>query len=402
MLNKKTLYLFAAFFVMYELTNYLSNDMIMPAMPEVVRQFNATSEDIALSLTFFIIGGSTLQIFLAPIADYLGKRKVLLFGNLLFLIATIVIPLSHTIYQFLAARFFQGMGMCFIFIGYAMIHELFDDIAAVKITALLSNISIFAPLTGPIIGTAITSVSRWEFVFIVSGVFGIVSFIGLFKFMPQGKIHTDTINIKQILNSYKNIFTNKIFIQGIIAFGLSIVPLIGWIGISPAIILQNQHQSFSIYVIYQCFVFGGYVISSIIINRIVGRFSFYSLVNWGSKVSFAGLIIAGLFCQLNTWFVVLGMMIYALGVGLYSGSLIRISLSSTGESMSLSSASMTLINCIFLSMGLEVCNKVSHFFNYSIQAFALTNLIIAIPVFLLVRNFAKINKDREWLEHMKS
>lgn len=264
MLNKKSLYLFAAYFVLYELTNYLSNDMIMPAMPEVVRQFHAPLQNIALSLTFFIIGGSTLQVFLAPIADYIGKRKVLLFGNLLFLVATVVIPFSHSINQFLAARFFQGMGMCFIFIGYAMIHELFDDVAAVKITSLLSNISIFAPLAGPLIGTIITSISRWEFVFIVSGVLGIISYIGLYKFMPQGKIHADTIDIRQILKSYKNIFTHRIFIQGMVAFGLSIVPLIGWIGISPAIILENQHQPFKTYVIYQCFVFGGYVISSTI------------------------------------------------------------------------------------------------------------------------------------------
>ncbi|MCE3267938.1 MAG: hypothetical protein K0R49_190, partial [Burkholderiales bacterium] len=35
---------------------------------------------------------------------------------------------------------------------------------------------------------------------------------------------------------------------------------------------------------------------------------------------------------------------------------------------------------------------------FSIIAFAVINLIIAVPVFLLVRTFARINKDRTWHE----
>lgn len=396
MSNKKSFYFFAAYFVLYEMTNYLSNDMIMPSMPQIVRQFHAPLTDIALSLIYFIIGGSVLQIFLAPLADYIGKRKILLFGNLLFLVATLVIPFSHSINQFLAARFFQGMGMCFIFIGYAMIHELFDDIAAVKITSILSNVSVFAPLAGPLIGTAIVSVSRWEFVFIVSGVLGTISFFGLYKYMPQGKRHTDKIDIKQIIKSYKNILTHKTFIIGIMSFALSMIPFISWIGTSPAIILENQHQSLKVYAIYQCFIFGGYAISNTLINIMAGRIGFYKLISYGSKISFSGLVCAGALCTVSTKFVIFGMMLYALGIGLYTGSLIRIALSSTGESMNQSAASMTLVMCVIMFLGLETCNRLLHFFNYSINAFALINLAIAVPVFLLVRNFAKINKDRQW------
>ncbi|HLX54344.1 MAG TPA: MFS transporter, partial [Aquella sp.] len=292
MSNKRTFHLFAAYFVLYELTNYLSNDMIMPSMPQIVRQFHAPLTDVALSLIYFIIGGSVLQIFLAPLADYIGKRKILLFGNMLFLIATLVIPFSHSINEFLAARFFQGMGMCFIFIGYSMIHELFDDVAAIKITSILSNIAVFAPLTGPLVGTAIVSVSRWEFVFIVSGILGTISFFGLYKYMPQGKRHTDRIDIGQIIVSYKNIYTHKIFIIGIMAFALSMIPFISWIGTSPAIIMENQHQPLKVYAIYQCIIFSGYAFSNIMVNIIAGRISFYKLISYGSKISFFGLIFA--------------------------------------------------------------------------------------------------------------
>ena len=44
------------------------------------------------------------------------------------------------------------MGICFYFIGYAAIHESSDAVEAVKITSLLANIAIFAPLAGPVLG----------------------------------------------------------------------------------------------------------------------------------------------------------------------------------------------------------------------------------------------------------
>src|SRR6185312_6058964 len=181
--RKKLLY-FSMFFLLYELTIYLANDMIMPGMLQVVSHFNASKNTIVLSLSLYVLGGSLLQIFLGPIADRVGKRKVLLSGNLLFLAATFCIPFTTSMDQFLTARFFQGMGTCFIFIGYAMVHELFDDAEAVKLTTILSNAGIFAPLIGPVVGSAIVSQLHWKYVFIVSLLSGAIAFAGLFRFMP--------------------------------------------------------------------------------------------------------------------------------------------------------------------------------------------------------------------------
>jgi len=144
--TRKNLILFALFFIIYEFNAYIANDMIMPGMMVVVNEFHSPLENIAKSLSLFIIGGSSLQIFLGPLCDYLGKRNILLAGNLLFLLASGVIPCVQSINQFLAARYFQGLGLCFIFIGYATIHELFNDKTAVKLCSLIANISVFAPL----------------------------------------------------------------------------------------------------------------------------------------------------------------------------------------------------------------------------------------------------------------
>lgn len=396
MFKKNPLIIFALYFVLYEVTVYLSNDMIMPAMPQIADQFHAPLSSIALSLTAYVIGGSTLQLFIGPIADIIGKRKVLLFGNILFLIMTIIIPFSSSMTLFLTARFFQGMGLCFIFIGYSVIHELFNDKDAVKLMSILANITIFAPLAGPLIGSSITLVSRWEFVFIISALLSILSLWGLHRYMPPGKITVSQINVREIFKSYINIVKNRTFFLGIMTSGLSIVPMISWIGLSPVMILERLHQSTFTYLGCQSTIFGGFILSSLLIQFMAGRFSFYQIIKAGSIISLIGLITAATCSWFSLYLMTFGLFIYAFGFGLYNGILIRVGLSDTGETMTMSSAVMSLIFGMFLSIGLEMANKICGYFDYSIQSFAMFSGVIGILIFILAQYFAHHVKDRAW------
>src|ERR1700677_583740 len=108
--------------------------MIMPAMVSIIDYFNAPESAIELSVTAFLMGGASLQLFLGPLSDRLGRRPIMLFGCLLFLVATLILPFSKTITQFLLARFFEGMGLCFIgVVGYAALNEIFDEKDAIRI-----------------------------------------------------------------------------------------------------------------------------------------------------------------------------------------------------------------------------------------------------------------------------
>ena len=127
-ITRKQAMIFACFLVLYEFLTYIANDMIMPGMLGVVKSFNAPEAMVATSLTVYILGGASLQILLGPISDTYGRRPMMLLGAFLFLIFTLLIACSHSMEQFMVARFFQGMGLCFIgVVGYATIQEIFAD-----------------------------------------------------------------------------------------------------------------------------------------------------------------------------------------------------------------------------------------------------------------------------------
>ena len=393
--NRRNLILFAVFFIIYEFNAYISNDMIMPGMIKVVTEFNSPVENIAKSLSLFIIGGSSLQIFLGPLCDRYGKRNILLIGNVFFLIASGVIPFVLNIDQFLAARFFQGFGLCFIFIGYAMIHESFDDKSAVKLCSLVSNISIFAPLVGPVIGSAIILAANWRYVFIITAILAITSLIGLAKNMPNNKPSRKAMTLKEILQTYLKIIRTRPLLQGGLIIAVSSLPLITWIGLAPILVMKTMGKSFGYYIVYQTLVFGGFIVSSISIQFMAGRISFYNLITRSSLIAICGLAISLIFSSIHIVFI-LGLFLASFGIGIFNGSIFRIAITSTGQSNSMSAATLNIIQSTVLAGGLEVLNVLCSKFGYSLFGFALLNLGAGIILLGLCLNFAKLVKLRAW------
>jgi DHA1 family multidrug/chloramphenicol efflux transport protein-like MFS transporter len=369
--------------------------MIMPGMIKVVTEFNSPVENIAKSLSLFIIGGSSLQIFLGPLCDRYGKRNILLIGNILFLIASGIIPFVLNIDQFLAARFFQGFGLCFIFIGYAMIHESFDDKSAVKLCSLVSNISIFAPLVGPVIGSAIILAANWRYVFIITAILAITSLIGLAKNMPNNKPSRKAMTLKEILQTYLKIIRTRPLLQGGLIIAVSSLPLITWIGLAPILVMKTMGKSFGYYIVYQTLVFGGFIVSSISIQFMAGRISFYKLITRGSLIAICGLAISLIFSSIHIIFI-LGLFLASFGIGIFNGSIFRIAITSTGQSNSMSAATLNIIQSTVLAGGLEVLNVLCSKFGYSLFGFALLNLGAGIILLGLCLNFAKLVKLRAW------
>ncbi|VFS58366.1 Chloramphenicol resistance pump Cmr [Kluyvera cryocrescens] len=145
--------LFPLCLVLYEFSTYIANDMIQPGMLAVVQEFNAGDEWVPTSMTAYLAGGMFLQWLLGPLSDRIGRRPVMLTGVIWFIVTCLATLLVQNIEQFTFMRFLQGVSLCFIgAVGYAAIQESFDEATCIKITALMANVALIAPLLGPLVG----------------------------------------------------------------------------------------------------------------------------------------------------------------------------------------------------------------------------------------------------------
>jgi fucose permease len=159
--------------------------------------------------------------------------------------------------------------------------------------------------------------------------------------------------------------------------------------------MKIMGKSFAAYVVFQSLVFGGFILSSISIQFAAGRFSFYKLITRGTIVAVIGLTISFAGHQSYILFI-LGMFIASFGIGLFNGSIFRIAITSTGQSNSMSAATLNIIQASMLALGLEVLNKLCSLFSYSIFGFTLLNFVCGVVMLLLCLNFANMVKSRKW------
>src|SRR5690606_25114629 len=65
---------------LFELLTYLASDAVMPAMPVIVGDLDASPEYIPHALNLYLLGGVVLQWLIGPLADRYGRRPLLLIG----------------------------------------------------------------------------------------------------------------------------------------------------------------------------------------------------------------------------------------------------------------------------------------------------------------------------------
>lgn len=104
---RKSANLFVFFLIAFEVCVYLADDMIMPAMLNVVDEFLVSDSYVPSGLSAFIFSGALLPLILGPLSDRYGRRNFILSGVILFVIACILNGFTSSIGEFLLTRFFQ-------------------------------------------------------------------------------------------------------------------------------------------------------------------------------------------------------------------------------------------------------------------------------------------------------
>jgi DHA1 family bicyclomycin/chloramphenicol resistance-like MFS transporter len=88
----------------------VSTDLYLPAIPQLVENLGASISQGQLTLSIFLLGFATGQLFYGSISDTYGRKPVLYLGLAIFLIATLGCATAQDMDTLIAARFVQGLG----------------------------------------------------------------------------------------------------------------------------------------------------------------------------------------------------------------------------------------------------------------------------------------------------
>jgi DHA1 family multidrug/chloramphenicol efflux transport protein-like MFS transporter len=351
--------LFPLCLVLYEFSTYIGNDMIQPGMLAVVEQYQAGIDWVPTSMTAYLAGGMFLQWLLGPLSDRIGRRPVMLAGAAWFIVACLATLLAQNIEQFTLLRFLQGIGLCFIgAVGYAAIQESFAEAVCIKITALMANVALIAPLLGPLVGAAWVHVLPWEGMFILFAVLATIALFGLHRAMPETATRIgEKLSLGELGRDYRLVLKNGRFMAGALALGFVSLPLLAWIAQSPIVIISGEHLSSYEYGLLQVPIFGALIAGNLVLARLTARRTVRSLIIGGGWPIVAGLLIAMVATVVSShaWlWMTAGLSVYAFGIGLANAGLVRLTLFASDMSKGTVSAAMGMLQMLIFTVGIEL------------------------------------------------
>lgn len=358
-LNLATL-LFPLALVLFEFAVYIGNDMAQPAMLQVVQEFGVDASWVPLSMTAYLLGGALLPWLSGPLSDRYGRRPVLLFGVAWFTASCLATYLVNDIHSYMLLRVLQGFGLCFInAVGYAAIQEAYAENTAVRVTALMANVALIAPLAGPLAGAALITLAPWRTGFLLIALCSLLALLGLWWKMPETVQPSAAVKLtpRALWHGYTRLLRDGRFVRSALCIPLLAMPLMAWIALSPVLLVEDLHLSALEYGLWQLPVFAGLIGGNLLLALVAERWPLGRSVLVGMWPLVGGLLLmlgGVLYGSQQHVFLVLGMSLMALGEGLSFGVLYRFALTASLQAKGIVSAGMSMLSMAGYALGIEL------------------------------------------------
>jgi DHA1 family bicyclomycin/chloramphenicol resistance-like MFS transporter len=164
----------------------LTTDLYLPALPDVGDDLNVATSQVQVTLTASLLGLAIGQAIAGPLSDTYGRRRPLLIGLALFVLASIGCAAAPSVLVLDVLRLVQGLcGAAGIVLARAIVRDRWSGLEMARIYAALMTALSLGPILAPPIGGALLNVTDWRGLFLVLAGFGVVLLIGAATSVPE-------------------------------------------------------------------------------------------------------------------------------------------------------------------------------------------------------------------------
>lgn len=276
-----------------------SIDMYLPAFKSIATSLDTDISQVTLTLTAYFVGISIGQLFYGPITDKFGRKKPLIFGLSLFLLASIGCALSPTINWLITMRILLALGGCVgMVVSRAVVRDLFPVSETAKIFSILMLIVGVAPILAPTMGGWVLAHYTWRSIFYFLTAFSFILIICVAFFLPESKNpnRAKSLKAKDVIKDYRDVFQEPTFFFYAFGSSIAMAGMFAYISGSPFVFMEHfkfTEQEYG-------WVFGGnaagFIIGSQLNRLLLNRFSSFQVVKMSSLLLvFLSVLMFGLF-----------------------------------------------------------------------------------------------------------
>ena len=276
----------------------LTIDMYLPALPKIADDLSVSSSVAQLTLTGTLAGLALGQLIVGPLSDSLGRRRPLMAGIVLHMLASLLCLFAPNIEVLGVARGLQGMGAAAaMVVAIAVVGDLFAESVAATVLSRLMLVLGVAPVVAPSLGAAVLLKASWHWVFaalvVLAGILLLLAALALPETLPAS--HRRPLKVRSIAATYVELLRDVRFVILVLVAALSMSGLFAYIA-GASFVLQGHYgldqQAFAL-------MFGAGAVALIGATQfnvvLLRRFAPQTIVLWALVVAaLTGVVFVGL------------------------------------------------------------------------------------------------------------
>ncbi|WP_236980941.1 MDR family MFS transporter [Membranihabitans maritimus] len=163
----------------------MESTVVATAMPEVIHELGG-EHLYALPFSVYLLTTTVSSPLWGKFSDLYGRKKIYIFGILLFLLGSTLSGLSDSMQMLIGMRIIQGLGAgCVTPVTFIMNAEMFSVEKRAKVQGYMSGVWGLAGLFGPVLGGIIVDLTDWRYVFFLNIPFGIIALILVWEYYKE-------------------------------------------------------------------------------------------------------------------------------------------------------------------------------------------------------------------------
>ncbi|KYN88309.1 transporter [Vibrio cidicii] len=238
---------------------FVATDMYLPAFKAMEIDFMTGPEQIALSLTVFLVGMAVGQLLWGLASDKFGHRNTLAAGLALFTLASLGLAFSDQVWQLLSLRFVQAIGVCApAVIWQAMVIKRYSS-SSQQIFATIMPLVALSPALAPQLGVVLADSFGWHSIFVALTVLGLV-LVAATMAQPSVAIEPKQSSVK---SDIKHLLSSKTYLGNVMMFATASAAFFAYLTGMPEIMAKLGYDAKDIGMSFVpqtiAFMLGGYL-----------------------------------------------------------------------------------------------------------------------------------------------
>jgi Arabinose efflux permease len=169
----------------------LDSTILNIALPDITAYFHANITDTSWISSIYVMGLAVFMIPASKVADLFGRKKVMIFGLILFGGSSFLCGLSHSLMLLIGLSLCMGIGgACITPLVMPMGIEIFGKEKLGTISAAVGAITALAAAGGPPIGGLLIKYVSWQSIYFVNIPFVVICLLLTILFIHESYDNT--------------------------------------------------------------------------------------------------------------------------------------------------------------------------------------------------------------------